>query len=96
MLDDLLESEELWWSQRSRVLWLKNGDKNTKFFHQKASQRKSGNWIDSIYDDHGERVSEEDDIENVFTNYFVDLFTSSEPSHIDDAVEVYRTESRMT
>lgn len=88
MLDDLLESEELWWSQRSRTLWLKNGHKNTKKIHQKASHRKSRNWINSICDDHGETVSDENDIANVFTNYFIDMFTSSDPSRIEEAVEV--------
>ena len=39
-LDDLLESEEIWCAQRSRAMWLQHGDKNSKFFHQKASQRK--------------------------------------------------------
>jgi hypothetical protein len=49
-LDKLLESEEMWWNQRSRVLWLQHGDKNTKFFHQKATQRRKRNIIDSIMD----------------------------------------------
>jgi hypothetical protein len=31
-LDELLECEELWWSQRSRVLWLQNGDKTPNIF----------------------------------------------------------------
>jgi len=30
-LDTLLEQVELWWSQRSRALWLNHGEKNTVF-----------------------------------------------------------------
>jgi hypothetical protein len=38
-LDTLLLKEELWWSQRAKSNWLQHGDKNSKYFHFKASQR---------------------------------------------------------
>uniref|UniRef100_A0A803QSM8 Reverse transcriptase domain-containing protein n=1 Tax=Cannabis sativa TaxID=3483 RepID=A0A803QSM8_CANSA len=39
ILDDLLEQEEIYWQQRSRLDWMHLGDKNTNYFHSKASAR---------------------------------------------------------
>lgn len=32
------DREKIYWEQRARVNWLKNGDRNTVFFHKFASE----------------------------------------------------------
>ena len=32
-----LDREDAMWKQRSRLSWFRNGDRNTRFFHAKAS-----------------------------------------------------------
>lgn len=59
----LLRKEEVYWLQRSRVGWMRQGDKNTKFFHRIASGRKWRNWIDEIQDEFGVIYGEEEDIQ---------------------------------
>lgn len=44
-----MDSEEIMWHQRSKVQWMGLGDRNTKYFHTKASQRKK-NTISRIMD----------------------------------------------
>ena len=53
ILDELLHREELMWRQRSRALWLREGDKNTKYFQCKASWRRKRNTISKLKDEEG-------------------------------------------
>ncbi|XP_050257533.1 uncharacterized protein LOC126702755 [Quercus robur] len=75
-LDNLLRQQEIYWAQRSRVLWLKHGDKNTKFFHSKASQRQRRNSIHGIRDEENNWVEAQEDIARVAINYFGNLFSA--------------------
>jgi hypothetical protein len=44
-LAEILQYEELMWHQRSRAKWLYDGDRNTKYYHIKAVNRKRRNKI---------------------------------------------------
>jgi hypothetical protein len=47
-LAELLSREEVMWRQRSRIQWLSEGDRNTRFFHLRASQREKRNKISEL------------------------------------------------
>jgi exonuclease III len=67
-LDTLYQKEEQWWSQRAKTNWLQHGDKNSKFFHFKASQRHRRNKINYINDRQGIKQTNNKDIQEVFQN----------------------------
>lgn len=49
-LDDLHKMEESYWHMRSRANELRDGDKNSKYFHHKANSRQRRNSIKGLTD----------------------------------------------
>ncbi|XP_059066199.1 uncharacterized protein LOC131857544 [Cryptomeria japonica] len=45
---NIIAQEETFWRQRSRALWLKDGDKNTRFFHISTLKHRATNRIDHL------------------------------------------------
>ena len=83
-LNELMAREEHMWRQRARVQWLTEGDKNTRYFHVKASQRSQRNEIRGIYNIAGQWMENQQDIKQIAVSFFDNLFTTSEPSQIQD------------
>ena len=52
-MNELLYQEEMLWMQRSRISWLKEGDRNTKYFQSKAVWRARKNKIRELMDSIG-------------------------------------------
>lgn len=86
-LTGLLVKEELMWKQRSRALWLQEGDKNSKFFHSRATHRYRRNKIVEIKNSEGVVCSDKESISNTFIDYYQALFTSSQPNNLDAALD---------
>lgn len=76
---ELANVEEKKWQQRSRCLWLREGDSNTKYFHSMASARAVKNSINSIHQD-GNSISDPMAILNVFHNQLRNLLGNSAPT----------------
>ncbi|KAG5590941.1 hypothetical protein H5410_041455 [Solanum commersonii] len=76
--EDLIKKEEIAWRQRSRILWLKEGDKNTKFFHKMANSHRRYNNIDQLMIQ-GEVTHEPAQIEGEIITYYKKLYTEPIP-----------------
>jgi hypothetical protein len=83
-LHSLLEQEDLKWQQRAKVEWLRNKDRNTKFFHVCANQCMRRNSIGNILDANGTSCTQPEDVERAFVGYFQTLFTSYNPTAIEE------------
>ena len=85
-LTETLKAEEKFWKQKSRIFWLREGDLNTMFFHAITRQRKARNKITCLLDSAGNLVEDEEKLVAIATDYFRELFESSNPELIDEAL----------
>jgi hypothetical protein len=67
------KQEETLWRQKSRVQWLKEGERNTKFFHRSTIARRSHNKILKIRDQDGIERESHQDIENTLVKHFQEI-----------------------
>lgn len=52
-LQKAYKEEEEFWQQKSRNLWFKKGERNTKFFHATIKNRRARNHISGLNDSRG-------------------------------------------
>uniref|UniRef100_A0A2N9GUT0 Uncharacterized protein n=1 Tax=Fagus sylvatica TaxID=28930 RepID=A0A2N9GUT0_FAGSY len=78
-LNEWLEKEELKWKQKSRELWLKEGDRNSKFFHLSTLVHCRRNQIADIKLEDGSSIHSRDQISDYFSKHFEEVFKSSHP-----------------
>ena len=76
------KAEEDFWRQRSRVMWLSLGDKNSGYFHAIAKGRQARNRMTVIEGQDGTSYYEEEQIANQIGLYFSDIYSSDITSEI--------------
>ncbi|XP_062088874.1 uncharacterized protein LOC133795438 [Humulus lupulus] len=79
-LFEILTQNEVFWRQRSKMLWLKEGDNNSRFFHAATRSRKRNNQIEKLRNSAGDFVDWDHGLQDVMVDYFQDLFRSSATS----------------
>lgn len=79
--EELCLQMEIRWKQRSRVQWLKAGDANTKFFHIKAKNRRTNNFITRLSDGSSTLSAAEHIAQHLFTFFFNQLGVEHEPNN---------------
>jgi len=84
-LDTLLVKDDLYWKQRAKTFWYREGDLNTRFFHAAASARRKTNKIEHLQDVNGTVCRSEEGLKTIGKDYFAELFQKS-PSSRDDVV----------
>ncbi|XP_074266876.1 uncharacterized protein LOC141590167 [Silene latifolia] len=90
-ISELRRQEEQYWRQRSRALWLRDGDKNTKFFHMRAGERKRKNSIAKLIDDEGVTRMGDEEVGVVANGYFTELFSTTNPSNDETIFQGFET-----
>lgn len=93
-LNELLKKEKIFWLQRSRFSWIKEGDRNTIFSHISTLNRRRKNIISSIRMPFWDFSNDEKDIIRIFTEYFNAIFSFNNPIPIDQ--EFHFTDSLVS
>ena len=64
------------WQQQSRIRWLTAGDKNTRFFHIRATQRRKKNKISCLKRPDGQVTEDAQEMGRMTTTFYKNLYIS--------------------
>ncbi|KAF7843157.1 ribonuclease H [Senna tora] len=74
-LEKVLNQEEALWFQKARCQWIKDGDRNTRYYHTKAINRRKRNKIIMLRNNEGAWTENLEEIKAIIVNFFKELFS---------------------
>ena len=87
-INEITLREEMMWNQRSRALWVQCGDRNTKFFHEMASNRRRRNRIEGLCDKEGIWRENKEEVDGIILDYFKEIYSTSFPVEFGSSLRV--------
>ena len=91
LLQELMQreqQEETLWKQKSRKLWLREGDKNTSFFHESTIQHRQQNRINRLKSVEGHILEDQRQMEKELVSYYSDLLSKPEGEGTRDTLYI--------
>ncbi|XP_071909790.1 uncharacterized protein [Coffea arabica] len=79
-LKEACRDEEMFWSQKARLKWLQEGNKNTQFFHALVNGRRKSNRMHKLQKKDENWTENEVELGAEIGNYYRQLFTKSTES----------------
>ncbi|XP_071905833.1 uncharacterized protein [Coffea arabica] len=94
-LSKAYKEEELYWSQKARCRWLKEGDKNTAYFHASVMATRKRNKITILQRDNGNWCSIDQEVKEEICSYYQQMLTTKNTEEVEVPQDVPNTISRQ-
>ncbi|XP_059066306.1 uncharacterized protein LOC131857630 [Cryptomeria japonica] len=87
--------EEIYWRDKAREMWIKDGDKNTKYFHSSVKARQAFNQVSEITLEDGHKLQNMNEIGQAAVEYFFDILNDKIRDPIVGNVELMEDIPRL-
>ncbi|XP_019236623.1 PREDICTED: uncharacterized protein LOC109216861 [Nicotiana attenuata] len=85
-IQQLAKTEETSWRNKSRCLWLKEGDRNTKYFQRIANSNRSYNHIDRLQVGK-DIIKDKEQVKEAILDFYQELYTENEDRRLTATFE---------
>ncbi|KAF7127845.1 hypothetical protein RHSIM_Rhsim11G0006400 [Rhododendron simsii] len=90
-MEDLWQKDAMYWHQRSRIKWLKMGNRNSRFFHLSTIQRRQRNQIMRLKDNKGVWRNDTKEIAGLIKAHFKELYKEPLMRDFEDIISLVDT-----